>query len=659
VGGAVPVKAYNAASPFYGAAPAQTTTYSGGTTTNLVPDIFDCALGGRPYMLDESQPFYRQHRRQLEPLIRTQADTSNEPGEQSMDPNGLWRRSVEDWRLGFGQRYVDRNASQRSNYWYSKGVNTLTDAWEMHLLPDTLKTASSANTNLEVLWADAYVYFVDGELLWYAPISTIHPGAAVAWTAVGGLPTARITSACTDGYTVYLAMGAEGLWTVGPGGSPVAQLVTDPLNSDAVVGYGNGRLMVGNGGSLYNIVSTTAAALPTALMVAGNPNAVWNCFTGGNNWLYCGMNVGGVGYIYGVQTSADGTTLDPPVVQAQLANGEKVYSLYGYEGYLIVGTGYGVRACQQGANGLTLGTLVPVGTWVGMPTALPNEPPYGTPVQCLFAWRDDVWFGWSNYDSGSTGLGKLSLENWVVAGLLPAAASDLMATAQGAVTGVTIVNGVILFAVAGQGLFLQHSNLVPSGMVQSGYILFDLTDPKVPALLDVQASADLEHGSYVASISVDSGPFGIVGYALPNSLITNTFTLNLGSGSRFELLLTLQADTANPAAGPTLSRWTLRVYPAPLRPRTWQLPLILSSHVEDVTGQSWEFDPEEEIKALEEMANLGLPVLYQEGSEAYTVFVTDVSFISRTRSQTSERTYATYFEGLALINIQSIPVPDT
>ena len=657
MGGGLPVKLFSPSPALFGVGPSpDVVTYSGGSTSTLVPGIFDCALGGIPFMLDLSQPFYRQHRRQLEPLIRTQADTSPLPGEQTMDPNGLWRRSFEDWRMGMGQRYLDRQGSLNNSYFASKGVNTLLNAWEVHLLPDTLLSHASANSNLIVLWAAAYIYIVDGASVYATPISNISRGnASVPWTAVTGLPGGTISSATTDGYLLYLAMGSHGVWTVGPGGASaaVAQLVTDAIDSGAVIGYGNGRLMLGSTNNLYNIVSAAPAGLPPALMVAGNPNARWTCFTSGNNWLYAGMNVGGVGYIYGVQTTSDGTTLAPPVIQCQLANGEKLFSMYGYEGYLILGTGYGVRTCQQGATGVTLGTLIPVGTWTGMPSGTVLQPPTGTPVQCVYAWRDSIWFGWSNYDAGSTGLGKLSLENFVVPNLLPACASDLMASTQGAVTSVSIVNGIILFAVAGQGVYLQHINLVPQGWVQSGFILYDLTDPKVPALLDVQGAATQEQGSYGAAISVDAGVFQDVGFATPSSLITNTYTLALGSGSRFEVLLTLFRDTATPSAGPTLTRWTLRSYPAPLRPRTWQLPLVLATHVEDITGQSWDRDPEAEINALEAMANTGLPVLYQEGNEAFQVFVTDVSFLGRTRSQTIDKDY---FEGLALVNVQSIPV---
>jgi hypothetical protein len=630
------VKFYQPSPAFFGVAPPAGLFYNGGSVTALVPYIFPIALDGRPYMPDLSQPFYRQQRRQLEPLIRTQADTSNEPGEQTMDPNGLWRRSFEDWVLGAGQRYLDRSTSVPNGYWASKGVDTLTTKWQVSLLPDVRNVGPSSSANPLLIWAAAYMYVIEGGAVYYTAISNVFPGASPPWTLIPGLPSGQVSSACTDGYSIYLAYGAAGIWKVDPVGV-LTQYVSAAIDTAAVIGYANGRLMLGNLNSVYNIIAG-GASLGTALIVFGNPNARVTCFAEGNNWLYIGMNVGGIGYIYGTQTTSDGTTLEPPSVQGQLPNGEKIYSMYGYLGYLVVGSGLGVRTCQQGSTGVTLGTLIPT----------------PSPVMCLVAWGAFVWFGWTNYDSASTGLGKLSLTNWVVEGLLPAYSSDRMAAGQGVVNSTIILNGHVLFAVVGMGFFLDAATLVGSGTVQSGYILYDLTDPKVPALLDVQGAAAQEHGTYAMSVSVDGGPFQQVGSAAPVALITNTYTLSLVSGSRFEVLMTLYADVVTPSTGPVITRWTLRSYPAPLRPRTWQLPLVLNTVVQDQTGQDWEFDPETEINALEQMANNAVPVVYQEGYEAYLVFVTDVSFIART--VTTDRHY---FNGLALVNIQSIPVAST
>jgi hypothetical protein len=54
--------------------------------------------------------------------------------------------------------------------------------------------------------------------------------------------------------------------------------------------------------------------------------------------------------------------------------------------------------------------------------------------------------------------------------------------------------------------------------------------------------------------------------------------------------------------------------------------------------------------ALETLAQAGSPVTYQEADQSYTVFVTDVQFLP---DQTTERQY--YYNGLALVNLQSLP----
>lgn len=610
-------------------------------SSTLVPKNFNVSLGGRNYTLADAEPFYREYRRQLEPLIRTQADTSNLPGEQSMDPNGLWRRSFEDWRDGAGQRYLDRNTSVDNAYWTSKGVDTLTTAWQATLLPATFVAGASGQTipTSSMCIAGGYLYFLDGAGLYRTPISGLTPGTVPTFAAISGLPSTP-TSICSDGFNVYAACGTSGIYISASSGTSAATYVTASIGTTNLIGYANGRLMlwstVASASELYNITAP-GSSLPTALETFDNPNTVVTSFTSGNNWLYFTISDGFTyGAVYGAQTSSDGTTLSPPVIQTELPAGETAQCALGYLGYLVVGTSLGLRVCQQGSTGVTVGTLIPI----------------PSPVLCLAAYGAFVWFGWTNYDGTDTGVGKISLENFVVPGILPAYASDRMATVQGTVNSVAVLNGIVLFGVTGQGLYMDSNNLVTSGTIQSGYILFDLTDPKVPALIDVQQAGLFEYGSYQVSISTDGQPFVNVGTAGPqNTSITNSFVILSGSAGRFEVLLTLFADSGSPGNGPTITRWTLRCYPAPLRPRTWQLPLILDEAVGNASGQSKGFNPEVEVQAIEQMALTGVPVLYQEGSESFYVFVTDFSFIGREVTTTRN-----YFNGLGLVNIQELPL---
>jgi hypothetical protein len=244
------------------------------------------------------------------------------------------------------------------------------------------------------------------------------------------------------------------------------------------------------------------------------------------------------------------------------------------------------------------------------------------------------------------------LENFVVSGVLPASASDRMATVQGAVTGVAVVGGVCLFAVSGSGIYVDSPNLVASGTVQSGYILYDLADSKIAALVDVETPGPLVYGSYSVGLSTNAGSFTTVGTHHPGDTEPVTYTTTGQNGERFEVLLTLNRDATTTTAGPTITRWTLRTYPAPRRPITWQLPLVFDEKIVDNSMATEGFDPLIELQALETMAADGEPVIYQEARQAYPVFVLDVQFLPDELTTDKH-----YFNGLCLVTLESVPVP--
>ena len=644
------MKFFGGSTAFFGQANSSS-FYDGGTVSSLVPDVFTVSIGGRPYTIDLSQPFYRQYRRQIAQLLRTQADTQKIPGEHSLDPNGLWRRSMEDWSLGAGQRYYDRDTSVDSGFYTSKGIDCLTSKWQISLLPDTASQRASVNTNLYVVQANGYTYISDGQTLLY----TSSLSGTVTWTTVTGTPAHNISSLCTDGYTVYAAYGASGIYSTVAGSASATQFVTSAIGSGAVIGYVNGRLMLGNNsdgtngdGKLYNIVAS--GALPTALLAPNGTNVSWVGFAQGNNNLYGAVNVGGLGLIYGTSTSSDGTTLTAPTVQATLPNGEQVTAVYGYLGQLLIGSTLGVRyASPSGTGGISIGSLIP--TTQGGVTYTPTTATQ--PVHCFYGYGRWVWFGWSNYDTGSTGLGKLDLENFVVSGVLPAFASDRMATAQGTVTGVAMVNGTAIFAVSGSGFYVDSTNLVSSGTIQSGYILFDLVDSKIASLIDVETPGPLAYGSYAVGLSTNAGSYTTVGTHHVGDAEPVTYTTSGQNGERFEVQLTLNRDATTTTQGPTITRWTLRVYPAPRRPVTWQLPLTFDEHIVDNSMGSEGFDPLVELQALEQMAADGEPVVYQESNQSYTVYVQDVQFLPDELTTDKH-----YFNGLCLVTLEGVPVPN-
>lgn len=622
--------------PFYGYSPDGSEFYdAAGTVSALVPDTYHVSLNGRPYMIDLNQPFYRQYRRQLAQLIRTQADTSTEPGEQSMDPNGLWRRSFNDPSLGAGQLYLDYADSLDNRFYTSKGIDALTTRWQFELLNDVQKIYTSTNTNLQVLVAEGYVYVVDGQTASYA--SSI----GGSFTLVANMPAVTISSACTDGYNVWFACGADGIYHTTAGASGNAdQWVTSAINAASVLGYANGRLMLASGNVLYNIVAATGSALPAALFTAGASLNVptFSGFAEGVGAIYAAAFIGNRSIVYGMTVTSDGTALGAPVIQGELPIGETITSIYGYESFLIIGSSQGVRMCATSSSGgVTLGSLIPT------PAS----------VLCLAGWGRWVWYGWTTFDNTSSGLGRMDLANQVVNGVLPAYCSDLMVTTQHAVRSVTSYQGQMVFAVDQVGIYAPDpANLVASGYINSGNILYDLTDNKVACILDcLTVPQALLYGSYQAQVAVNGGTPATVGTAMVGSPVPISFFVFGGlTGQMFQVQIRLNRDATTTSQGPVFARWTLRSYPAPKRPITWQIPLLLNEAIVNRSSSSQGFDPLVELEALEFMAAAGEMVVYQEGNYSYPVFVQDVEFLP---DYTTEDNH--FFNGVALVTLEGLP----
>jgi hypothetical protein len=538
----------------------------------------------------------------------------------------MWRRSFEDWSLGAGQNWRDRKDSLPNRYRASKGVDTLSTRWQLSLLPDVRLARAASNTNLKTVLAGAYVYVVDGQQVWFSNDMTV-------WTQVAGTPAVFCSSICTDGVDVWMAYGAQGLWTTTAGATTAAtQWSPTALDNNAVVGYVNGRLMVANLNVLYNPVAS--GALPAALWTAGNPATRFTAFAEGNNAIYMGGGVGNRSYLWGMTVTSDGVALGAPVIQGQLPDGETLSGLYGYLGFLIVGTSEGVRMCTTAQNAsVSLGSLIET----------------DHPVSALVGWKRFVYFGWTGYDSLSTGLGRLDLQNHVIPNVLPAYASDLMAPGGADVTSVVAWYDDVCFAVSGVGVYApDHTHLVPSGDVTSGLITYDLTDPKTVAQIDV--AGPISAGSYTLSLSTDSRPLIPIGTHYASGREPVTFNCGPSTGQKFEVDVTLTRDAASPATGPTFTRYTLRAWPAPHRPLQWTLPVLLNEVVVDQTDGSNPFDPRVELETLEAMAALGEMVNYQEGDFSYPVFVTDVAFLPT--YPTRDRSF---FNGVCMLTLQGLP----
>lgn len=574
---------------------------AGGASSSLVPSDYPVSIDGHPYMLDlrhEGQPTNAWFREESLPLLRDQADSSKLPGEQSISPAGYWRRSGESWHEGAGQSYVDRGESSDFRFNTSKGVDPWT-RWRLSLLPATSRTETLASTSngpsMVSTGSDVYAT-AGGTSLRYSADGT-------TWATVTGTPGAGATCAglATSGGVVYSAWGTSGVYATTAGATTAAALAT---GTASIIGYAKGRLLTGDGPNLRNYVS--GAALPAAFYAHTDSSWEWRAFCGGNSFIYAGGAANGRSAIYRIAIQPDATALTVPVQACELPTGETVRSLAAYMGLVIIGTDKGVRLALAAESGdLTFGALIPT----------------AAAVRALEPSGQYVWFGWTNYDATSTGLGRMDL-TVVSDALAPAYATDLMATAQGTVQAVATVDSKRIFAVAGDGIYLEQATPVTSGTLSTGQITYGISDEKTALFCDLKHEQLPTGGAIAVAISVDGGAATSIGSSSGVGSTTPSSPLAVGQkrGETFELTVTL---TAASSTSPALGRWTLRAYPAPRTSVEWTLPLVFSAVLRTRTEAEVFFNPAIEHDYLTSIAQTRQVVSLQIEDVAYSAIVTD------------------------------------
>jgi hypothetical protein len=569
--------------------------YSGLTaTSDEIPGLYAIGLNGRGFLLDlKSDRFYRQSI----PLLRDQSDQASQPGESSVNPDDLWRRAPSSWHQGAGQRNFDSATSAAGRFYASKGIDPWTNG-VFSLLPAVDEKKTSANSNLALAVAGDYLYLIDGGSIQYTQDVTV---GSPTWTDITGEPANSPTAITSDGFSIYTAHGASGIYVTTRGGASTASGVTGTV---AGVKYVKGRLFAWSTDKIYNITSTGGGALPTALLDHANSDFTWvDVAEAPGVYLLAGYS-GDKTTIYRTAVKADGTALDTPTVAAELPDGEIVRSMQGYLGFVLIGTNKGIRFGQPDGDGnLELGGLID--------DALD--------VRCFEGQDRFVWFGWSQYDATSTGLGRMDLS--VFNGSRPAYASDLMATENGNVLSVVTFQGIRVFTVSADGVFAQDTPLVASGTLETGRISYGIFDSKVSLFVNVN------HEPLAGSIDVefkrDNGDYAFIGtQATTVGSVQSDFPTSRARAENFDIRLTLTRASGDTATGPTIGRVTLRSSPAAQRSERIFVPLLLGKNQKLLNGSVHGRSVTDDLTFLAALED-GSPVSYQEASLTYTVIVED------------------------------------
>jgi len=573
--------------------------YTGTGATQLVPYVFPVAINGRPYMVDlASNDFSRQY----DARVRDSVDQSAEPGESAINPQGLWRRSQSSWHYGAGQDYSDTAEAEPYRFRSSKGIDVWTIG-QLSLLKDTTQVYSSAQDNLYMATADSRIYGTDNQTLQFTTNFS-------SFTTVTGTAASKLYSIASDGYNVFYSYANGDIDQTNAGITTSSAYITGI--EAGLIRYVKGRLMVaGQGAEKHKIWNITTAAgssanNPTALYTHPNSSFQWVGFAAGQNYIYAAGNAGNRTIVYKTQIKPDGTALEIPDVAAELPQGEIATTIDGYLGFVLIGLENGFRFCSSDDDGnLVVGPLIRTGTSVN---TFSGVGPY-------------VYFGWTNYDSSSTGIGRMDIGTQVSVNQ-PAFASDLMVTGQGAVLDIHEFDNEPIFTVSGLGAYRPASTLVSSGTLDSGIYRWDVPDAKFIPKWDIRTFP--MRGTVQALVASDDGDFESIGTLANQNSLEATFDGFEDRVFEAEIRLVLTRSSIDNTLGPTVTRWLGRAYAAPLRSQIFSVPVLLHHVITPYVGKEYFFDVEDELDRLRDLVDNPRIIAYQEGNRTYSVVVEDV-----------------------------------
>lgn len=340
---------------------------------------YDVAIGGMPFILATNDA--RPRIRGTAPFKKEQFDNGAEAGEASL--TGWWLRSQMSFHSGDGIKFYDpATTAETGHFRYSdsEGVNVFNKG-EVTLLRKSnivgyaatgLEADGKAPTRCEAIkWTISGTTY-DGSLLAGAfnIIRVDTTGTIQALFAISGTQD-RIYATATDGQFAYflvnevsgsLKMHMYKKSLSAAAGDPATLMFNDAtVVASAELTFVKERLVLTVNNKIFEL-PTSAAALPTALYAHPNTGHTWSAVAASGAAIYVsgwnGLNSSIVKFT--LTTSGTMPTLTSAVVSAEMPTGERIYAMYYYLGFLMIGTSKGIRAATVSDNdgSITYGPLI-------------------------------------------------------------------------------------------------------------------------------------------------------------------------------------------------------------------------------------------------------------------------------------------------------------
>lgn len=322
---------------------------------------YDVAVGGMPFIYAINDQ--REYVRQTAPFRKEQFDNQTEPGEQSL--TGWWIRSQSSFHDGTGIKFYDPALIPGdSTYQFadSKGVNVWTEG-QVTLLRNTAPTHFTSgdlqtsgrpfqaarsikwnNTNGVLLWDEYDVdkISVDGVVTHFIDYNagTDYPVYAICDDGVNAYWVTRILDAGVPKTVMYKKPLTGDTST-----APVEMFKDSSIVVDrATMEYVKERIVVAINNKIFE-VAINATSLPSAVYTHPDQDIFYTSVTASGAAIYVagysGIQSSIVKFV--LNTSGVMPTLTSAITAAEMPVGEKIYKIYYYLGYMLIGTSKGLR----------------------------------------------------------------------------------------------------------------------------------------------------------------------------------------------------------------------------------------------------------------------------------------------------------------------------
>lgn len=596
-------------------------------------ESFDVAVGGLPFFfaISDARPYVRQ----TAPFRKDQSDIGSEPGEQSL--TGWWLRSQSSFHHGTGIKFYDPSAGETVLNRFNDSQNV--DVWtkgEVSLLKETANLTGYTTGIYKTIAAQSGAN--DVVIAWIPGSTTFLSLNASGTTITSYAPTGlgNIIDVVTDG-TYLFAADADHIYygAITDSGAGWSEFYNTG-NASVTLGWVKQRLVAGIANSVYELTGPrgTSNTLPTPVYTHPNTSWKWNSITESENAVYVSGYAGLYSTIYKFAIPASGSmpVLTSAVTVAALPFGEVINSIYGYLGFLIIGTNKGVRIANFSADGtITYGPLTIEATNTGYD----------------FAVRDTFVYAAGSI-GGYAGCYRINLaeeitttaNSYYLSTRRYSYATDaFLSTSTGYATSVSFLGDQLTFTTsASNGIAIQSATvLAASGYITTGKIRFNTLEPKNFKRLLGRGTFTAGNFTLASVATSASGVETIVDHITYNSGVPAVEVTTSSPALAQEYLaykFTLERDSTTISTGPTFRGYQAKATIATPRQRVIKFPVWCYDTETDrfnvVTG--YEGRAYARIQLLEDIERSGDILTFQDltTGETLQVYIEETTFTRMT-----------------------------